>query len=180
VETNLEEVPHCECTHCHFTYGLPDQHQEYEPTVNQHGEAHNTKHGIGRLAMNRDEVEEGPSEAEGNEAFEKEGTDTFPDEDNTKASTYKGEGGRFQKLLQMLTRSKVEMPTKEILEQNPCCMQMLQNLVKPKGQPTTSEWISLTKDCLANCNTPNFIIYLSNTVVNNYVTTRENKIREGN
>jgi len=42
------------------------------------------------------------------------------------------------------------MPTKEILEQNPCCMQLQQHLVKLKGKPTTSKWVSLAKDCHAN------------------------------
>jgi len=37
-----------------------------------------------------------------------------------------------------------------MLEQNPCCMQMLQDLVKLKEQPTTPEWISFAKDYHAN------------------------------
>jgi len=42
------------------------------------------------------------------------------------------------------------MHTKEMLEQNLCCMQMLQDLVKLKKQPITSEWISLARDYHAN------------------------------
>jgi len=45
---------------------------------------------------------------------------------------------------------KVEMPTQEMLKQNPCCMQMLQHLVKLKKHPTSSEWVSLARDYHAN------------------------------
>jgi len=38
---------------------------------------------------------------------------------------------------------KFELPTQEILKHNPCCMQMLQNLVKLKSHPTSSKWVLL-------------------------------------
>jgi len=47
-------------------------------------------------------------------------------------------------------RLKVERSTKEMLEQNSCCMQMLQDLLKLKEQLATSEWISLARDYNAN------------------------------
>jgi len=45
---------------------------------------------------------------------------------------------------------KIEMPTQKILKQSPCCMQMLQNLVKLKKHPTTAEWVSLAGDYHTN------------------------------
>lgn len=47
-------------------------------------------------------------------------------------------------------RLKVEMATQEMLKQNPCCMQMLQHLVKLKKHPTSSKWVSLARDYHAN------------------------------
>lgn len=41
---------------------------------------------------------------------------------------------------------KFEMPPQEMLKHNPCCMKMLQNLVKLKTPPTVAEWISLAGD----------------------------------
>lgn len=49
------------------------------------------------------------------------------------------------------------MSTKEMLEQNPCCMEILQDLMKLKKQPTTSEWISLARDYHANTKVENRI-----------------------
>ena len=69
---------------------------------------------------------------------------------NSAARLDRGQIGSFEQFLQKLMRLKVEMPTNEMLEQNPCCMQMLQELVKLKKQPTTSEWISLARDYHAN------------------------------
>jgi len=45
---------------------------------------------------------------------------------------------------------KVEMPTQEMLKQNPCCMKMLQDLVKLKKHRTIAEWVSLAGDYHAN------------------------------
>ena len=102
--------------------------------------------------MNRAEVEEDPSEDEsidafkiegtealevkGTEAFEKEGIEAFPSEVNYQEKTEQGQGIIFDHFLQRLTRSKVEMPTKEMLEKNPCCMRMLQDFVQLEEQPT--------------------------------------------
>jgi len=123
--------------------------------MNQLDAANNTRYGIGKtLTMSRDEVKEDPSEDEGTEyfttegteafkvngieAFEEEGTDAFIRTAKSTARADQGQGGSFQKFLQKLMRLKVEMPIKEMLEQNPCCMQMLQDLVKLKEQPTSS------------------------------------------
>jgi len=65
---------------------------------------------------------------------------------NSTARLDHGQIGSFEQFLQKLMRLKVEMLTNEMLEQNPCCMQMLQELVKLKKQPTTLEWISLARD----------------------------------
>jgi len=118
------------------------------------------------LAKNRYEVEEDPSEDEGieafttkgteaftvkgNEAFAEEGIGSFLGKMNSTAQANQGLGGSFEQFLQKLIRLKVEIPTKEMLEQNPCCMQMSQDLVKLKKQPTTSEWVSLARDYQAN------------------------------
>jgi len=79
----------------------------------QPGATLNTRYGIGKnLTMNRDEVEEDPSEDEstdtfeskGTEAFEKEGIESFPSEVNYEAKTYQGQGFSFEHFLQKLTR----------------------------------------------------------------------------
>ena len=51
----------------------------------------------------------------------------------------------------------MEMLTQEMLERNPCCMQMLQELVNLNKRPTTSEWISLVRDYYANTRVENHI-----------------------
>jgi len=48
---------------------------------------------------------------------------------------------------------KFEMPTQEMLKHNPCCMHLLQNLVKLKTHPIAAEWISLAGDYHANTKT---------------------------
>lgn len=80
--------------------------------------------------MNWDEVEEDPSEdegteafsTEGTEAFEEEGTDVFLGKVKSKTRADQGQDGSFEQFLQKLIRLKVEMPTKQMLEQNPCYM----------------------------------------------------------
>jgi len=42
----------------------------------------------------------------------------------------------------------MEMP-RAVMEHNPCCLKILQNLVQMKEQPTNIEWESLTRDCHA-------------------------------
>jgi len=70
VETNPAEELSYHCTNCLYAYRLPDYPQESVATVNQPEEARNTQHGIGRtLTMNKDEVEEDPSEDESTKAF---------------------------------------------------------------------------------------------------------------
>lgn len=49
----------------------------------------------------------------------------------------------------VLTKSRVEMPIEEMLEQNLCCLRMVQTLVQLREHPTTIEWVSLARDFLA-------------------------------
>jgi len=94
-------------------------------TLNQPDAANNTRYGIGKaLTMNKDEVEEDPSEEEGIEVFEVKGTgaleedgiDALLEKVNSTALSYQGQGGNFEQFLQKLMRLKVDMPTKEMLE----------------------------------------------------------------
>lgn len=48
---------------------------------------------------------------------------------------------------------KFEMPTQEMVKHNPCCIKLLQNLVKLKIPPTAAEWISLVRDYHTNTET---------------------------
>ena len=135
--------------------------------MNQPNTRNNTHFGLGKtLTMNKDEVEEDPSEDEGTEAFTIEGTKAFEDkgteafvEEGTDALQRKvqfaahidqGRKGSFERISQKLMKIKFEMPTQEILKHNPCCMQMLQNLVKLKTPLTTAEWILLYGDYHTN------------------------------
>lgn len=85
--------------------------------------------------------EEDPSEAEDFEEFSYEA--------DSKEKTNMSNEGSFQQLVQLLTKLKVEMPIVELLEHNPCCLKLLQTLVKIKEQSTNVEWVSLTRDCNA-------------------------------
>jgi len=77
-EHELEKEPSYHYTNCYYEYGLPDYSQELEQTVNQSNTTNNTRFGLGKtLTMNRDEVEEDPSEDEGNESFATDGTEAF-------------------------------------------------------------------------------------------------------
>jgi len=42
------------------------------------------------------------------------------------------------------------MPTKEMFEQNPCCMRVLQDFVQLEQKPTKEESLSLARDWHAN------------------------------
>jgi len=59
---------------------LPDYSQGSEETVNQPNTTNHTRNGLGMtLTMNRDEVEDDPSEDKGTEAFSTEGNEAFED-----------------------------------------------------------------------------------------------------
>jgi hypothetical protein len=112
--------------------------------------------------QNKEEVEEDPSEDEGTEAFTTDGTEAFEErgtrafvEEGTDALQRKvqsaaqadqGQEGNFEHFMQKLIKIKFEMPTQEMVKHNPCCMQLLQNLVKLKTPPIAGEWISLAED----------------------------------
>jgi hypothetical protein len=113
--------------------------------VNQPITANNTRFGRGKtLTMNRDEVEDDPSEDKGIEAFATEGTEAFKfkgteafEEDGIDALRRKvqspakvdqGQEGSFEHFLQKLMKIKIEMPTQEMLKQNSCCMQCYKTL----------------------------------------------------
>jgi len=80
-ESDPKERPMCDFRHCIFAWGLPEyKPQESDQTVNQPQPAAtlNTRYGIGKtLTMNKDEVEETPSEEESTDAFKSEGTKAF-------------------------------------------------------------------------------------------------------
>lgn len=141
--------------------------QESEQIVNQPIIANNTCFGRGKtLTMNKDEVEEDPSEDKGTEAFATEGTEAFEfkgteafEEDGIDALQRKvqsiakldqGQEGSFEHFLQKLMKIKIEMPTQQMLKRNSCCMQMLQNFVKLETHPTAVEWVSLVGDYHTN------------------------------
>jgi hypothetical protein len=161
-EHELEREPSYHYINHYYEYGSPEYSQGSEQTVNQPN-TNNTRFGLGKiLTMNKDEVEEDPSEDEGTEAFATEGTEAFEDKGTeafvekgtdalqrkvqSAAQADQGQEGNFEHFMQKLIKIKFEMPTQEMLKHNPCCMQMLQNLVKLKTPPIAGEWISLAED----------------------------------
>jgi len=127
--------------------------------VNQPYTTNNTRFGLRKtLTMNKEDVEEDPSEDEGTETFEDRGTKAFVEEGTdalqgkVQSTTQADQGreGSFECFLQKLMKIKFEMPTQEMLKHNPCCMKMLQNLVILKTPHKAAEWISLTADYHTN------------------------------
>jgi len=77
----LERTPSYHYINKYYEYGSPYYSQGSEQTSNQRNTINNTRFGLGKtLNLNRDEVEEDPSEDEGTEDFEDNGTEAFVEE----------------------------------------------------------------------------------------------------
>jgi len=78
------------------------------------------------------------------------GYDTLQRKVQSTARADQGQEGSFECFLQKVMKITVEMLTQEMLKQNPCCIQMLKDLMKLMKHPTSAEWVSLAEDYHTN------------------------------